>query len=150
MEKDTIDFIKKYNDVIGNPFPENSMYSATRLINTLHRFKSIMNDNCPALSLDEWCTCVATGEHYEFDVTFAGKKHDTEVLRVCQNIMANPLECQRWGVDGFELGARIYDMTYTQQCAVYNVIITFWSLRNRVEFENWTDLLTYCGANISD
>ena len=149
MEKDTIDFIKKYNDVIGNPFPENSMYSATRLINTLHRFKSIMNDNCPALSLGEWCACAETGAQYDLNIN-PGKQSDIAVIYGFANIEDSPQECKKWGVDNIKLAKKIKNMTYTQQCALYEVIVTFWSLQNRTELKKLKELFAYCGANISD
>lgn len=117
-----------------------------RINSILIRYDQIRVEDCPELTVNEWCAiCDANNSSW-----LQAESAENDPARYAWMNVADSDELdEKWGVDRLDLARRMKTMTISQQCAVIEVIGRFWRIQAE-EGEGYDGLLRRCGAKIAE
>lgn len=119
-----------------------------RINNIIIRYGGIMAAECPALALAEWQMIC---DMLNATVTDADYRDADPARFLWADIAeAGRLDglADKWDIDTEALSARVRAMTYSQQCAILEVVAMFWR-SPKLNDTPMADLLRECGAKIA-
>lgn len=114
---------------------------SARISNIILRYRAIVREAMPELTVAQWCAIVDANNGTVIDDLPQTVNH------LWANLADAPELGEKWGIDHHALIRQLQDMTTAQNCATAEVIAAFWSSENLNSASN-EDLLTAAGAKI--
>jgi hypothetical protein len=104
-------------------------------------------DNCPPLTLDEWCAVVEScnGMFWNYE-----QGPEAVVSGMAHNLFDSAEEGdEKWDVDCAALAKRIARLPFVQQLAIFEVVHKYWS-KPRTAGGGFKEAFEAIGANVSE
>ncbi len=117
-----------------------------RINSIIVRYGAIITKDCPELTESEWMMIcdILNGTILETD------NRDADPARFLWADIAESGKldgiAEKWDIDTESLSQRVRDMSYSQQCAIIEVVSRFW--RGHSNHDNYTEALKSYGAKV--
>ncbi|NCC36391.1 MAG: hypothetical protein EOM24_30925 [Chloroflexia bacterium] len=112
-----------------------------RISNIILRYRAIVREKMPELTLAQWCAIVDANNGAVMDDLPQTVNH------LWANLADAPELSDKWRIDHTALVRQLQDMTTAQNCAIAEVVAAFWRSENLNSASN-EDLLKEAGARI--
>lgn len=144
MPQDRVRLAKCFQELIG------STDNATgRVNNILGRYQQIIKEAMPTLTEKEWLAIMDTNRGTVHPTIGDTHQEVDPAHHAWMNMVdSDPDEMQdKWGVDVKDLGRKMADMSFVEQCGVMEVILHFWERSN--QGESYEEKLLNAGARVA-